>query len=94
MTNIDFAAWAEYLGDAPLAMAMLDRIVDGAIILKIAGKSYRAHRASRPGRISPPASKLDVPRRKTVLRSRAGGCPATDVPARRLAVHFFRCTPR
>jgi hypothetical protein len=26
-------------------MALLDRIVDGAIILKIAGKSYRAHRA-------------------------------------------------
>jgi hypothetical protein len=26
-------------------MALLDRIVDGAIILKIAGQSYRAHRA-------------------------------------------------
>jgi DNA replication protein DnaC len=47
VTNIDFAAWAEYLGDAPLAMALLDRIVDGAIIVKIAGKSYRAHRAKQ-----------------------------------------------
>lgn len=45
VTNIDFEAWGEYLGDAPLAMALLDRIVDGAIILRIAGKSYRAHRA-------------------------------------------------
>ena len=45
VTNIDFEAWGEYLGDPPLAMALLDRIVDGAIILKIAGKSYRAHRA-------------------------------------------------
>ena len=45
VTNIDFQAWGEYLGDPPLAMALLDRIVDGAIILKIAGKSYRAHRA-------------------------------------------------
>ncbi len=45
MTNVDFEAWADYLGDPPLAMALLDRIVDGAIILKIAGKSYRAHRA-------------------------------------------------
>ncbi len=44
VTNIDFEGWGEYLGDAPLAMALLDRIVDGAIILKIAGKSYRAHR--------------------------------------------------
>jgi DNA replication protein DnaC len=45
VTNIDFEAWGEYLGDVPLAMAFLDRLVDGAIILKIKGKSYRAHRA-------------------------------------------------
>jgi DNA replication protein DnaC len=45
VTNVDFEAWGEYLGDPPLAMALLDRIVDGAIILNIAGKSYRAHRA-------------------------------------------------
>ncbi|HEX9012297.1 MAG TPA: IS21-like element helper ATPase IstB [Anaerolineaceae bacterium] len=47
-TNIDFEAWTEYLGDPPLAMAFLDRIVDGAILLKIRGKSYRAHRAKKP----------------------------------------------
>lgn len=47
-TNIDFEAWSEYLGDPPLAMAFLDRIVDGAILLKIRGKSYRAHRAKKP----------------------------------------------
>ena len=46
VTNIDFEAWGEYLGDPPLAMAFLDRIVDGAIIMKINGKSYRAERAS------------------------------------------------
>jgi len=45
VTNIDFEGWGEYLGDPPLAMALLDRIVDGAIIVKITGKSYRAHRA-------------------------------------------------
>jgi DNA replication protein DnaC len=45
VTNIDFGAWGEYLGDPPLAMALTDRVVDGAIILKIVGKSYRAHRA-------------------------------------------------
>ena len=46
VTNIDFEAWGNYLGDPPLAMAFLDRIVDGAIILKINGKSYRAHRGA------------------------------------------------
>jgi DNA replication protein DnaC len=45
VTNIDFEAWEDYLGDPPLALAFLDRIVDGAIIVKINGKSYRAHRA-------------------------------------------------
>jgi DNA replication protein DnaC len=47
-TNIDFEAWSDYLGDPPLAMAFLDRVVDGAILLKIRGKSYRAHRAKKP----------------------------------------------
>jgi DNA replication protein DnaC len=45
ITNIDFEAWADYLGDAPLAMAMLDRVVDGATIVKLKGQSYRIHRA-------------------------------------------------
>jgi len=33
------------LGDPPLAMALLDRLVEGATILKIKGKSYRAAKA-------------------------------------------------
>lgn len=45
VTNVDFDAWSDYLGDPPLAMAVLDRIVDGAIVLKLTGKSYRAHRS-------------------------------------------------
>ena len=48
VTNISFEAWADYLGDAPLAMAILDRLVDGAIVLKIEGRSYRASRLKRP----------------------------------------------
>jgi DNA replication protein DnaC len=55
VTNVDFAAWGDYLGDPPLAMAFLDRVVDGAIILKITGKSYRAHRARQPQ--TPPPTK-------------------------------------
>jgi DNA replication protein DnaC len=44
-TNIDFGAWGDYLGDPPLAAAFLDRLVDCAVILKLSGRSYRAHRA-------------------------------------------------
>ena len=39
VTNIDFEGWGDYLGDPPLAMAILDRIVDRAIVLKINGTS-------------------------------------------------------
>jgi DNA replication protein DnaC len=46
VTNIDFEKWADYLGDNYLAMAMLDRMVDGAVIVKLKGKSYRVHRGT------------------------------------------------
>ena len=45
VTNVDFDAWSDYLGDAPLAMAFMDRLVDGATVLKLRGRSYRAARA-------------------------------------------------
>jgi DNA replication protein DnaC len=49
-TNIDFDHWGSYLGDAPLAMALLDRLVDHATIIKIKkARSYRAYRARKAG---------------------------------------------
>jgi hypothetical protein len=42
----------EYLSDGPLAMAFLDRLIEGAIILKVKGKSYRAPQA-RPSEDQP-----------------------------------------
>lgn len=46
VTNVDFDFWGEYLGDPPIAMAFLDRLVDRALVLKlINGRSYRAHQA-------------------------------------------------
>jgi DNA replication protein DnaC len=48
VTNVDFDAWATYLGDAPLAMAMLDRLVDGAVVIRIKGRSFRAARRPTP----------------------------------------------
>ena len=45
ITNIDFDGWADYMLDGPLAMAFLDRLVEGAIIVKFKGRSYRARKA-------------------------------------------------
>jgi DNA replication protein DnaC len=42
-TNIDFEAWGSYLGDGPMVMALLDRLMHRAVKLKINGKSYRVH---------------------------------------------------
>ena len=47
VTNIDFKSWTDYFGDPPLTMALLDRIVDGAIIHKFKGRSYRDWRAKQ-----------------------------------------------
>ncbi|HEY6308292.1 MAG TPA: IS21-like element helper ATPase IstB [Candidatus Sulfotelmatobacter sp.] len=47
VTNVDFDKWAEYLSDGPLAMAFLDRLIEGAIILSLKGKSYRAPKTKR-----------------------------------------------
>jgi DNA replication protein DnaC len=44
VTNLDFEKWSDDLSDGPLAMALLDRIVRGAIIMKLTGKSYRAEK--------------------------------------------------
>jgi len=52
VTNVDFEKWADYLGDPPLAMAFLDRVVDGAIIHRLKGTSYRAARSKRRGKTS------------------------------------------
>lgn len=50
VTNIDLTDWTDYLGDPPLAMALLDRIVDAAIIYRFEGKSYRGHRSKPHGK--------------------------------------------
>jgi DNA replication protein DnaC len=45
VTNIEFESWETRLGDPQLTMGLLDRLVDGALIVKLQGRSYRAHRA-------------------------------------------------
>jgi DNA replication protein DnaC len=47
LTNVDFSNWTDYLGDPPLVMALLDRVVDSAVVIRFEGKSYRKHRAEQ-----------------------------------------------
>lgn len=54
ITNVDFSQWTDYLGDPPLVMALLDRVVDSATVVRFDGKSYRQHRAEQ--RRSKPSS--------------------------------------
>jgi DNA replication protein DnaC len=66
VTNISFEAWADYLGDPPLAMAILDRlVVANAIKLKIEGRSYRAHGAQQPAPPEPLKNPPAKPHRKS-----------------------------
>ena len=44
-SNIKLSAWGKYLGDATLAVAILDRVAMRAIRLDIDGPSYRQHLA-------------------------------------------------
>jgi len=55
IANIDFDRWGDYLADGPLAMAFLDRLIEGAIIIKIKGDSYRAKRG-RNGKAPAPGN--------------------------------------
>ena len=47
VTNVDFGDRTDYLDDPPLVMALLDRVVDSAIVQKFAGISHRKHRAEQ-----------------------------------------------
>jgi DNA replication protein DnaC len=53
-SNIELSAWGKYLGDAALAVAVLDRLAMHAIRIDIDGPSYRQHvakeRAKKQGR--------------------------------------------
>lgn len=45
-SNVDLSDWGRYLGDATVAMAILDRLAMHAIRIDIDGPSYRQHVAS------------------------------------------------
>ena len=41
ITNVSFDDWTEYLGDPPMTMALLDRVVDQTNLITFAGDSIR-----------------------------------------------------
>ena len=57
-SNIKLSGWGRYLGDAALAVAVLDRLAMRSIRIDIDGPSYRQHlareRAKQRGVESPP----------------------------------------
>jgi len=56
-SNIKLSAWGQYLGDATLAAAVLDRLAMNAIRIDIDGPSYRQHLArerARANGLKPP----------------------------------------
>lgn len=77
VTNIDFESWGEYLGDPPLAMAFLDRVVDGALLMKIPpdAESYRARRAQR---IASPSSRQVAENDSSRVSSGGNSRPSTS----------------
>lgn len=56
-SNIPLSAWGNYLGDVPLAVAVLDRLAMHAVRIDIDGPSYRQHvaeeRAQKQSRKQP-----------------------------------------
>jgi len=48
ITNVSFDNWTDYLGDPPLTMALLDRVVDRSIVIKFEGKTGRRPRGESP----------------------------------------------
>ncbi|MCC6904101.1 MAG: ATP-binding protein [Polyangiaceae bacterium] len=61
-SNIKLSLWGQYLGDATLAAAVLDRVVMRAIRIDIDGPSFRQHtareRAKQKGS-APPEDSLE-----------------------------------
>jgi DNA replication protein DnaC len=54
-SNIDLSDWGRYLGDATVAMAILDRLAMNAIRVNIDGPSYRQHVAEQRAKKRSPA---------------------------------------
>jgi hypothetical protein len=80
-SNIALSGWGRYLGDATVAMAILDRLAMHAIRIDIDGPSYRqhlaGHRARRPRRSPAPSPDLRSSSRGTLAPLQAFDDPTT-----------------
>jgi DNA replication protein DnaC len=61
-SNKSFAEWADVLGDAVIATAILDRLLHHSHVLNIRGESYRLREKKRAGLISSLLSSQEAPR--------------------------------
>ena len=69
VTDIDSEEWGACLGPPPPAMALPGRMVGGAIIVRMAGKSHGAHRGAE-GRSRPEAVRWRAGRKKEAAHPR------------------------
>jgi len=75
VTNINFDTWGQYLGDAPLSMALLDRLIHHATIIKIPDKpDLTAPRLQSAGTLRA------KPKRRPPQRSVLGFSPNANAP--------------
>lgn len=76
-SNIKLSSWGKYLGDVPLAAALLDRLAMSSIRIDIDGPSYRQHlarvRAQRGAAAKPAPEKATKERRKRPSRKTRRG---------------------
>jgi DNA replication protein DnaC len=52
ITNVNFDDWTEYLGDPPMTMALLDRVVDQTNLIKFEGESIRGDALRKQKKVS------------------------------------------
>lgn len=69
-SNIALSEWGSYLGDATVAMAILDRLAMNAIRVDIDGPSFRQHLAD-----------MRAKKRPTPKSAKAPSAPETPPPA-------------
>ncbi len=91
-SNRGLSEWGEVFGDAVVATALLDRLLNHVVVIQIDGSSYRLrqHAELMPEQVR---SKVTLPRRP-YRHSRARGAAAQDrLPVRHIAYPLYQSPP-
>ena len=94
-SNRPIEEWGALLGDVPAATAILDRLLEGAEIVRMQGRSYRLRNAAM---MAGARKKSDKPENPTEMEAgdlgRSTGGPPDGAPvARRGTLTTDRCAP-